>query len=221
MGKKSDLVRKKIINEFYRLICEQGYNKTTLRQLANVCGISRGHIAFYFKKKEDLMLVIIQNYFLQAYTIIAEDRGVLQDELDIFLLHQLFLHYLNDQRGTVDQLNTAMSEYSQGLDYLVEGAYELVYSALEKIGHPVNKDDVLDSCLFSTFGVYEIIRKDFNNNQFDYRKYFTKYAKVLFIQLHFQCGNCYINRALQQFEELDKRDLLARFQFHFPISPSK
>ena len=39
-----DEINEQILNEF-------GYKKTTIQKIADACGISKGHITFYFKKK--------------------------------------------------------------------------------------------------------------------------------------------------------------------------
>ena len=40
------------------LFINQGYDKTTIRQIAEAAGIGRGHLYYYFRKKEDILIYI-------------------------------------------------------------------------------------------------------------------------------------------------------------------
>ncbi|WGX77145.1 helix-turn-helix domain-containing protein [Paraclostridium bifermentans] len=47
-----DDIRNTIILEASKLFIQQGYTKTTIRQIAQVCNLGRGHLYYYFKKKK-------------------------------------------------------------------------------------------------------------------------------------------------------------------------
>lgn len=49
-------IKNNILEASSRLFYEQGYNKTSLRQIAKACGIEIGNLYYYYKKKIDLVL---------------------------------------------------------------------------------------------------------------------------------------------------------------------
>ena len=56
-------VRDKILKTTRRLLLEQGYEKTTIRQITQACEIQIGTVYHFFKNKEDIFSSIAQNLF--------------------------------------------------------------------------------------------------------------------------------------------------------------
>jgi len=54
-----DRTRQQILNAAARLIREQGYAVTTLRQIAEAAGIQAGSIYYHFASKEDLLVEVL------------------------------------------------------------------------------------------------------------------------------------------------------------------
>ncbi|MGM9535906.1 MAG: TetR/AcrR family transcriptional regulator [Intestinibacter sp.] len=69
-NKKVDL-EEEIIKKSFKLFLVNGYEKTTIRQIADAVGIGRGHLYYYFKKKEDILLFIYKKILNKIYELIS------------------------------------------------------------------------------------------------------------------------------------------------------
>lgn len=61
------------VEESSKLFISQGYSKTTIRQIAEVCGLGRGHLYYYFKKKEDILLYLYKDLLDKLYIYINKN----------------------------------------------------------------------------------------------------------------------------------------------------
>ncbi|MFS1511414.1 TetR/AcrR family transcriptional regulator [Chengkuizengella sp. SCS-71B] len=55
MKKKDIDTKQKIVDAAYRVLAEQGYDKTSMKQIAKEAGVAQGLINYYFESKEDLL----------------------------------------------------------------------------------------------------------------------------------------------------------------------
>jgi len=56
---KEDFRREEIVDAALRLVLEVGYNQVTLADIAERVGVSKGLISYYFPKKEDVFLAVL------------------------------------------------------------------------------------------------------------------------------------------------------------------
>lgn len=61
-GKEAVEMRQRIMTEAARLFVENGYNGISMRAIAAACGISKAGLYYHFTDKEQLLLVILQDY---------------------------------------------------------------------------------------------------------------------------------------------------------------
>ena len=59
--------KEKILSASYQLFINQGFHNTSMQQLVEVSGFSKGAFYHYFKNKNDLYKEVINCYFLQFY----------------------------------------------------------------------------------------------------------------------------------------------------------
>lgn len=89
-------VRDRLLKEAAKLFMEYGYERTTMRTIANATGIKLGSIAYYFKGKEDILFAtmnaVIESGEKRALAALqASDdvkvklRSLIEVELDSFL----------------------------------------------------------------------------------------------------------------------------------------
>lgn len=57
---RRDQVRSQIIGAAIQVISEKGFQKTTVRQIAQAAGIADGTIYNYFKNKDDILMAIVE-----------------------------------------------------------------------------------------------------------------------------------------------------------------
>ena len=77
----SDMERN-ILKISTELFLNQGYDKTTIRQIAEKSGIGRGHLYYYFKKKEDILIHIFKQILNKIYDDVIESSD---DKAEILL----------------------------------------------------------------------------------------------------------------------------------------
>ncbi|HZJ02801.1 MAG TPA: TetR/AcrR family transcriptional regulator [Thermoleophilia bacterium] len=57
---KEDVRREEIVDAALRLILDMGYNQVTLADIAARVGVSKGLISYYFPRKEDVFLAVLE-----------------------------------------------------------------------------------------------------------------------------------------------------------------
>ncbi|NDI34589.1 TetR/AcrR family transcriptional regulator [Chengkuizengella sediminis] len=55
MKKNDSDTKQKIVDAAYKVLAEQGYDKTSMKQIAKEAGVAQGLINYYFESKEDLL----------------------------------------------------------------------------------------------------------------------------------------------------------------------
>ena len=75
-------MEKNILKVSTKLFLEQGYDKTTIRQIAEASGIGRGHLYYYFRKKEDILIHIFKQILDKIYDDVIESSD---DKTEILL----------------------------------------------------------------------------------------------------------------------------------------
>lgn len=82
-------MKEKIITAMYQLVAKQGYEKTSLSQLAQAVSIQKPSIYYHFKSKEDIFIETVKKYYCHLYSVDMID-------LEHFTNAEEFEHYLSD-----------------------------------------------------------------------------------------------------------------------------
>lgn len=64
---KTDNTKTKILEAMYALISEKGYDKTSIGQIADIIGIKKASIYYYFTSKEEILLALVQDLYKEDY----------------------------------------------------------------------------------------------------------------------------------------------------------
>src|SRR6202035_2519093 len=56
------------------LFAEQGYEKTSLREIAERLGVTKAALYYHFKSKEDIVSSLVEDYFVQIDALIEWGR---------------------------------------------------------------------------------------------------------------------------------------------------
>ncbi len=72
MTKKSDATRQKILASAEILFYSKGVQKTSQQELANLAGVNRGLIHYYFGSKENLALLVTRRFTSTFYTTVND-----------------------------------------------------------------------------------------------------------------------------------------------------
>lgn len=62
-------MKEKILEAMYHLVAKQGYEKTSLSQIATAVSIQKSSIYYHYKSKEHLFFATIHHYYHDLYTI--------------------------------------------------------------------------------------------------------------------------------------------------------
>ena len=144
MTKKSDSTRQKIISSAEILFYSKGVSQTTQQELANLAGVNRGLIHYYFGSKEHLALQISRRFTSSFYTAVNE--LFLKDEPNVVfksitqgrLLFKTIFANRNFERFIMEELHgrvvtERVEDYPVYRDFCDECAYlGLTYSEEEK-----------------------------------------------------------------------------------------
>ena len=66
--------RQRIQSVALELFAEQGYDKTSLREIAERLGVTKAALYYHFKSKEDIVSSLVQDYFGQIDELVAWGR---------------------------------------------------------------------------------------------------------------------------------------------------
>lgn len=196
--------REKIVQEFYKLMAKQGYKNTSLREVAEACGISKGNLSFHFKKKENIAIVIARCAYLRAYTEMQASVPEIDDAILMFLLHRFLLFYAGSHREVMFRFLAEMFENDLYMNWRAKTTYHDLCSAFAKQNVAFDKNELWEACVFSIFGLYGIINRLYVNKQeFEFERYCKLFLHTMFYQVHFEQGNKYIDEAFRIFSTLD------------------
>ena len=79
-------IKENILKISAQLFLNQGYENTTIRQIAKSCGIGRGHLYYYFRKKEDILIHMFTQILNKIYDDLIENCD---DKTEVFLNYAL------------------------------------------------------------------------------------------------------------------------------------
>lgn len=93
MGSLDDSPRGRVLRAAAHLFCSQGYERTTVRDLARVVGIQSGSLFHHFKTKEDILYAVmeeairynhsrLEEAFTKGQTPREKLRGLIRAELE-------------------------------------------------------------------------------------------------------------------------------------------
>lgn len=81
-----------ILNVAEKLFLEQGYKKTSMREIAGQCQVGLGLISYHYKSKRDLAKACIQRHFQMIEAAVST---VVDFHTDVLLYHATYLRFSN------------------------------------------------------------------------------------------------------------------------------
>ncbi|MEG2125178.1 MAG: TetR/AcrR family transcriptional regulator [Hydrogenoanaerobacterium sp.] len=70
--------REKIIETMYLLVAKKGYDKSSIGQIADIIGIKKASVYYYFKSKEDIFLQMVKTLYKTNY---YDRAGLFKNEI--------------------------------------------------------------------------------------------------------------------------------------------
>ncbi|MBS4213569.1 TetR/AcrR family transcriptional regulator [Neobacillus rhizophilus] len=108
------MIKKQLIMEkALELFAEQGFEATSVQQITEHCGISKGAFYLSFKSKDELIIALIDQFMMQVVTDI--DR-IVRDTCDEQLLYEFYYSIYQSFHKHSDFAKVLMKEHSQTLN---------------------------------------------------------------------------------------------------------
>ncbi len=207
MGKKGEEARQRIIHEFDRYIRVSGYKNATIPRLSEACGMSCGHIYFYFPKKEELLKETVRNFFIHTQQVLNSHIPLPEDEMLRFFMHYLFTCYITGRSHAMNRLVAELSGYVTIIDQRAVQMYQEAIPLLQAFG---DSDSVYAGCAGATYLRYTMTRAwRINRQPYCYEIMFNMLLRALFAQLSFPEAEHYRTEALDRFDRADKNAMMA------------
>jgi AcrR family transcriptional regulator len=137
-----------------QLFAEQGYEKTSLREIAERLGVTKAALYYYFKSKEDIVRSLVEDYMAEIDELIAwakdqprsaETRAeIVRRYLDIVVNGSAVFRLLHQNQAAVSSLASAKERgelFRERMDTLV--------GLLTEPGAPMRDQIRAASCLMS------------------------------------------------------------------------
>jgi AcrR family transcriptional regulator len=137
-----------------QLFAEQGYEKTSLREIAERLGVTKAALYYYFKSKEDIVRSLVEDYMAEIDDLIAWAKDQPRDPatraeivnryLDIVANGTAVFRLLHQNQAAVSSLAAAKERgelFRERMDALVD--------LLTEPGAPVSDQVRAASCLMS------------------------------------------------------------------------
>lgn len=160
---KDDL-RNIIIQESSKLFLEQGYTKTTIRQIAQVCNLGRGHLYYYFKKKEDIVLYLYKNLIEKLYSYISNSsKNSLDPLLSYAITQYLYIKVIATNKPLFRMYIEASEIDSIRKEYL-KTLGDILKNNLENFNYSFKKEDISLSIIIGSAGEDELLRRFYNED---------------------------------------------------------
>ena len=74
--------KRKLMEAAQKLICEKGLNDTSVEQITETAGVSKGTFYTYFKKKEDIVLALSRGMFGEILEQAKSLEGTFLEKLE-------------------------------------------------------------------------------------------------------------------------------------------
>ena len=157
-----DDIRNIVIKEASRLFIKQGYTKTTIRQIADVCNLGRGHLYYYFKKKGDIVLYLYKNLIEQIYSYISKTQDETIDPLINYAITQYIYIKVIATNNALFRMYIEASEIDSVRKQYIEILKEILKEKLKELNYNFNESDINLSIIIGSAGEDELLRRFYN-----------------------------------------------------------
>lgn len=210
-------MEKNILKISTGLFLNQGYDKTTIRQIAEQCGIGRGHLYYYFRKKEDILIHIFKQILNKIYDDVIESSDDKTEVLLSYATIQCVYTYtlvLNEKLFRI---------YLQGsnIEIVRRAAQNILIDLCKKKAEDMNYDikekDICFSVTIGYAGECELLKRYYHGEEdFDIdsivRSITSTRLLLLNIINHKQVDEI-VDKAMAESKQFDYQDIIGKFHY--------
>ena len=155
---KKELRRNRIREIAAKVFAKNGFDRTTIRKIAEEGGISAASIYYYFDSKEDLLYQILDETMSTGFKLIKDiekrDTNLQEVLIDILRVHTLTAINFDKMKLLVHEQNCLKADHRKALkikqkEYLEQ--LTKIFDALKKNGEMRDFDTKV--CAFAFFGM--------------------------------------------------------------------
>ena len=84
--------RKKLVDTAKAIICDKGLTNTSVEEMTEACGVSKGTFYTYFKRKEDIVFELSRGMFDEILENAEKQDGTIVEKLEYYMTH--FAEYI-------------------------------------------------------------------------------------------------------------------------------
>lgn len=89
--------RKRLVEAAKNIICDKGLTNTSIDEITEACGVSKGTFYTYFKRKEDIVYELSERMFDEILADAQGFEGTIIEKLENYMIH--FSRYI--ERGSL------------------------------------------------------------------------------------------------------------------------
>lgn len=136
-----------ILNESAKLFDQKGYVKTTTREIADAVGINRGHLHYYFPKKEDILACHF-GFYVKKIKYFFNESKVQTDDYAIYygLLFACQLRTLETENFIHDLLLLGRYDLDAYFHLITDSLCQMILEFAGHHGQKPNRKHLQDSC---------------------------------------------------------------------------
>jgi AcrR family transcriptional regulator len=138
-------MRTLILQKSTELFLSEGYNNTTIRQIAESVHVGRGHLYYYFKKKEDILLHLFTNMLRNIQKLLTNMLGSeMNFYFKISLAVYVYIHVLTQNKNIfriyieASKVDSLRREYIQIMDMFIQDISASANYEIDKKGLYLN-----------------------------------------------------------------------------------
>lgn len=188
MRSMKEFIKDDIVHAAKSLFYNEGYQKTTIRRIANVLGIYHSNVLYYFKNKESILKVILEEFYEKFLELIYE----IQEEMTVFELI-LCTIYIGD--GFISFNKKFQHLYFESTEIVIEILYQYALEYYPKI-----KNEELNPLLESKYLIDVAV---IVHAQKEIHKIYQKNES----KLPYSYLSSYITNLFANIQEVDKKTL--------------
>lgn len=162
--KHKEDIRNTIITKASKLFIQHGYTKTTIRQIAQVCNLGRGHLYYYFKKKEDIVLYLYKNLIEKIYSHIKRSNSESIDPLLSYAIIQYIYIKTIATNKSLFRVYIEASEIDSVRKEYLKTLGEILNYILRELNFDFKEQDIGLSIIIGSAGEDELLRRFYKND---------------------------------------------------------
>lgn len=134
--------RERILEVAQELFTEYGFQGTSIRSIANACGITNAALYYYFSSKEDLFREVMRRYTISLREQVKKaGEGKESDQERITAMAQEYVNLVSNQRSMFSltrsrkeglERKEAQSKISEWLEFVLEPFEEVIQDAIAR-----------------------------------------------------------------------------------------